>query len=514
MTTTVPGLFFIARHEIRLAWRDFVAMMTAGRAGRSRAAIIGLVVFVAAMHLLAFAVIGKFAKIPTAPDRTTLIVIAATLVLSWALMLSQAMESVTRVFYSRADLDLIMSSPISLTRIFAVRMAAIALAVTMMTLLFSMPFINVLAIGCGLRWLSAYGAIIAIGLSASAMAMLLTTMLFRVIGPARTRSFAQILAAVIGAGFVITLQVVAIISYGTLSRFAVLTSDAVASFAPNAESMVWWPAKAVLGDGAALSLMLAMSCILLGATIAILAPRMDDKVIVASGVVATAARHADSTGSFRRMSRRQALRRKEFVLLKRDPWLLSQTLMQLLYLLPPALMLWRNLGDASTAAVVVAPVLVMAAGQLAGGLAWLTISGEDAPDLVATSPLPASRVTLAKIEAVLIAVGIVFTPLLVLFVFLAPGSAAVSLVGIAVAAVSSTAIQLWFAVRARRSQFRRRQTTSRFAAIAEALSSIGWAATTVLALLAPVVAAVTGFMTMGVIAVTWKLSPRAALSRA
>ena len=35
---------------------------------------------------------------------------------------------------------------------------------------------------------------------------------------------------------------------------------------------------------------------------------------------------------------KQALRRKEFRLLRRDPWLMSQTLMQLLYLVPPALL--------------------------------------------------------------------------------------------------------------------------------------------------------------------------------
>ena len=41
------------------------------------------------------------------------------------------------------------------------------------------------------------------------------------------------------------------------------------------------------------------------------------------------------------------LRRKEWTLLLRDPWLVSQTLMQLLYLLPPALMLWQAFGDAA-----------------------------------------------------------------------------------------------------------------------------------------------------------------------
>ena len=40
------------------------------------------------------------------------------------------------------------------------------------------------------------------------------------------------------------------------------------------------------------------------------------------------------------MNPRRALRHKEWVLLKRDPWLISQTLMQILYLLPPAMMLY------------------------------------------------------------------------------------------------------------------------------------------------------------------------------
>ena len=84
----------------------------------------------------------------------------------------------------------------------------------------------------------------------------------------------------------------------------------------------------------------------------------------------------------------RTLRQKEWTLLLRDPWLVSQTLMQLLYLLPPALLLWRSYGEGTGALVVLVPVLVMAAGQLAGGLAWLAISGEDAPDLVATAPVP------------------------------------------------------------------------------------------------------------------------------
>ena len=154
----------------------------------------------------------------------------------------------TRVFYARADLDLIMSSPVSLTNVFSVRIAAIALSVTAMALVLSTPFVDVLVIGGGAQWFAAYGVVVAIGLSAAALAIAITVALFRLIGPSRTRLAAQILAAIVGAGFVIALQIAAILSYGTLSRFAVLTSDAAAAFAPELNSTAWWPARAALGD--------------------------------------------------------------------------------------------------------------------------------------------------------------------------------------------------------------------------------------------------------------------------
>src|SRR5258707_3160282 len=245
--SSTAALTWFARHEIRLAWREWLAMMTAGRNGRKRAAIIGLTVFAAVMHLPAYAVIGRFADLQAPLDKSTLIVITATVFLAWALMLSQAIESVTRVFYARADLDLIMSSPVRLANIFSVRIAAIALSVNAMALLLSTPFVDVLVIGGGARWLSAFGVVIAIGLSAAAVAIAITVLLFRLIGPGRTRFVAQILAAVIGAGFVIALQIAALLSTGTLSRFAGLTSDAAAAFAPGPDSPIWWPARAMIG---------------------------------------------------------------------------------------------------------------------------------------------------------------------------------------------------------------------------------------------------------------------------
>jgi ABC-2 type transport system permease protein len=507
--SSAAALTWFARHELRLAWREWLAMMTGGRRGRKRRAVIGLIAFAAIMHLPAYAVIGRFADLQPPLDKSALIVITATIVLAWALMLSQAIESVTRVFYARADLDLIMSSPVRLANVFSVRIAAIAPSVIAMALLLSTPFVDVLVIGGGIRWLAAYGVVIAIGLSAAAVAIAVTIVLFRLIGPSRTRLVAQILAAIIGAGFVIALQIAAIVSYGTLSRFAILTSDAAAAFAPDIESVVWWPARAALGDGEALLLVLAGGLVLLGAVMATFSTSFADTVVRVSAHAAPTHQGSRATG-FRASSRQQALRWKEFVLLRRDPWLVSQTLMQLLYLVPPALMLWRSFADTSAAIVLVTPVIVMAAGQLAGGLAWLTISGEDAADLVATAPLPASRVTRAKIEVVLIVIGAIFAPLVAALLFASPLQAAVTALGVAIASVSATAIQLWFRVQARRSQFRRRQTSSRLATFAEAFSSIGWAATAALALAIPIAALISCLMTAGILAATWKVRPRQA----
>ncbi|MFL6838855.1 MAG: permease [Bradyrhizobium sp.] len=503
---STADLVWFARHEIRLAWREWLAMMTGGRRKRNRV-IIGLLAFAAILHLPAYAVVGRFADLQLPLDKSSLIVMTATIALAWALMLSQAVESVTRVFYARADLDLMMSSPVRLANIFSVRIAAIALQVTAMALLLSTPFVNVLVIGGGPRWFAVFGVVIAIGLSAAAVAIAITVLLFRLIGPRRTRLVAQILAAIIGAGFVIALQVAAILSYGTLSRFSVLTSDAAAAFAPDIDSIIWWPARAAFGDSEALSLLVAGGLLLLGVAMAIFSPKFADNVVSVSANAASVDRRPRGK-AFRGGSRPQALRWKEFLLLRRDPWLVSQSLMQLLYLVPPALMLWRSFSDRSAAIVLVTPVIVMAAGQLAGGLAWLTISGEDAADLVATAPIRPSRVTRAKVEVVLIAIGVIFAPLVVALAFASALQAAVTALGVITATTSAAAIQLWFRVQARRSQFRRRQTSSRVATFAEAFCSIGWAATSALALAIPIAAVISGVVTSAILAATWKISPR------
>jgi ABC-2 type transport system permease protein len=423
-------------------------------------------------------------------------------------MVSQAMESMTRAFYARSDLDLILASPVAADKIFAVRISTVALSVATLALPLAAPFIDMLVVRGGWRWLGAYGVILAMGAAATALAVALTVGLFRTIGPKRTRLVSQVVAAVIGAAFVIGLQVAAIISYGTLSRASILQSDAVLALSPDAGSVLWWPARAVLGDGPALVGVLALSFILLAAAVAIVAPRFGDYAIAAGSIGRSPASRARRALAFRAASPRQALRRKEWLLLRRDPWLVSQTLMQMLYLVPPAVLLWRSFEAGGGALNLLVPVLVMAAGQLAGGLAWLTISGEDAPDLVATAPMPPRLVLRAKIEAVLAIIAVVFAPLVAVLAVASPWHALVTCAGIVIAAASATAIQLWFRTQAKRSQFRRRQVSSRVATFAEAFSSIGWAATAAIAAVSLWLAIAPAVMALIVLGGARYLSPR------
>jgi ABC-2 type transport system permease protein len=503
---SAPGsLAWLARHEFRLAWRDWRSMISAGRRRRTRTIVATLAVFAVVMHAVAFSMLARYAD-GSEPDKATLVAVTGCALLAWSLMLSQGMESVTRAFYARSDLDLILSSPVLARRVFAVRIAIIALSVAGMAMMLAAPFINVLLLRGGWRWLGAYAVVAAMGATAAACAVALTVALFRAIGPKRTRLAAQIVAAVIGAAFVIGLQAAAIMSYGTLSRLAILQSATVIALAPDPASILWWPARAILGDGAALAAVFAASAVLLALSIMAFAPRFGEHAVAAAGASHTVTRQRRS-GRMRPASPRRALRRKEWTLLLRDPWLASQTLMQLLYLLPPALLLWRTFAEGTEGLVLLVPVLVMAAGQLAGGLAWLAISGEDAPDLVATAPVPAHHIVRAKIEAVMGAVAIVFAPFVAVLALASPFSAVVAGVGIAIAAAAATTIQLWFRAQAKRSHFRRRQTSSRAATFAEAFSSIAWAATAALAAAGIWLAPVAGLIAVGVLGGARLISP-------
>lgn len=506
MIAPPASLLWFAEHELRLAWRDWVAMLTGGRHRRGIVAAIVILGFGLALHWVAGLLVQPWLAAGIVPDKPTLVNLTFGGLLFVSVMLSQALEAVTRAYYTRSDLDLILASPASSKKLFAVRTTAVAFTTVALSCLLASPLIDTLAFYDGPRWLAAYLVLISLGALCTAIALLITVALFRLVGPRRTRLVAQVVAAIIGAGFIIGIQAIAILSYGSMSRFAVLHSQALIAAAPGPESLAWYPARAAFGEPLPLLAVLVVGCGGLALAIWITASDFGRKAIAAASASQPQVAGRQKAHRFRAASPRQMLRRKEWLLLRRDPWLLSQTLMQILYLIPPALMLWINYGGNVGAYVVVVPVLVMASGQLAGGLAWLAISGEDAHDLVATAPVPRRTVIAAKIEAVLVVVGIVLLPLLILIGIVAPLMAAVVALCAACAAGSATVVQLLFRTPSRRALFRRRQVASRTATICEALVSIAWAGTGALLAAGSVIAFVPALIAGLVLLLAWALS--------
>ena len=476
-TSSVGTLPWFARHELNLSWRDFVRMMAAGKPGRERAVVLFLAISVLVIHLIALVVLKPLVEAGITMDKATLTVIGGSLILTFSLMMSQAMEHVTRAFYSRSDLDLILSSPTAIRRLFTVRIIAIAIATSMLSLVLFGPAIHLMALLHSPRWLAAYPVIMALGASATALSLVLTIWMFDRLGAKTTRLAAQIIAAVVGAGFIIGIQLAAIYSLGSLSRLEFLASEQVTGLLPGIDSFAWIPARAVTGDLFAVVICILAGAGFLAAAIHRYADTFAERVVLAAGIAQSGARKGKSRSAFKSRSTASILRFKEWKLLMRDHWLISQSLMQILYLIPPAFMLWQGFGSAGALSVVAIPVLVMACGQLAGGLAWLAISGEDAPQLVETAPVPPGAIIRAKVEAVLGAIGIIILPIILLIAVFDLCVAIVATAGIAVASISATMIQLWFRSQAKRSNFRRRQTSSKVATIAEAFSSILWAGT-------------------------------------
>jgi ABC-2 type transport system permease protein len=473
------SLWWLARQESLISWRDLEYLLTAGGRWRMRSVLLFVIGVAGIMHLIAYGMVARYAKVNLDAGASAYTAVSGSIGLGFFLMLSQALEQVTRLFYGRGDLELLKSSPVSLPRLLGLRVVAIATSTTLMTLFVATPFIDILVWRGGAHWLSAFGVAVAAGFATTGVALVLTAALFDSIGPRRTRLASQILAAVIGSAFIIAIQVVAILSIGSMSQQAFFQSEAMTAHVPGPNSPLWIPARAILGDPIALAEVLAFGLVALGLPMLLLSSRLGDYALATAGATPGQKQVGGLTGRFlgrfRSLGPRKLLHRKEWVLLLRDPWLASQSLMQLLYLIPPGIFLWRSYGDNQNALVIVTPVLTMAAGQLGGGLAWLAVSGEDAPDLIASAPVSPMRAIFAKIEAVVIAVLVVFLPFLIAIGTLSWRVAIIVGIGVCIATISSTLIQVWFRSQAKRRFFRRRQTSSRIATFAEAFSSVAWA---------------------------------------
>ena len=394
--------------------------------------------------------------------------LSAGILLIFMLMLPTALLAATQAVYVRNDMDLLASSPAKLRRILAIRAGATALGVVGLWAFLLTPFANVIAAFGQWRALGVYPLLIGMGLTASGVGMAVASVLFRLIGPRHTKTLAQVLGALTGALAIFALQAPNIASRPTKEAFWawVVSADASKGLSPSDVAFT------------------AISFVVFGLALWAFTERFAANAAAVAG--ADLARRRARAESHTRRPFRTGLRRvlffKEWLLLARDPWLISQTMFQILYLLPLLAVFFRRNLEETIGVAGLAPLTVIIAGQVAGGLVWLTLAGEDSPELLATAPVRADQVFAAKLLAAVAPVAaIVAAP--IVFVATQDLDAALWTAGGSLAAGGSATI---LGMTMRRAQghkaFNHRYKGSPLLPVIEMAQNIGWAAGTSLAI--------------------------------
>jgi ABC-2 type transport system permease protein len=460
-----PGSsLWLLGHELRL-WRRGL-----GRRGAGGKAAVWIATAAIAVLMLAAGVPLGFALRQFEPKVTPEAVVfsLAALAAIFALMLSQTLAAATDALYQRGDLDLLFSSPLDPRRVLAVRFLAVALQVFLAFAGFLSAFLIPVAVIGHPPWLAGLAVLAALALAATALGLILAMGLFALIGPRRTRAVAQVLAALIGAAFFLIVQARNLLGAsragGVMADVVRAAEDPRLALPPLAD----WPLRAAMGEPVPLAAILGVCIGLFVLTSARLGRRFADNAAAAAGMERGAARaRGRPPGAFAQGAFAATLR-KELRLLRRDPAMLSQVLLRVLYLLPLALVLIRGTnGHVSTAVTGGAAALCFMSGQVSGSLTWITVSAEDAPDLISSAPTKISTIRTAKLSAALIVLAILLAPLLAVLTVLAPYAGVAAIAGCAASSVASGLIVIWFQPPGRRSDFRRMRSGSWVISVAE-----------------------------------------------
>lgn len=472
MSCAPGGVRWLLAHELRLAWFNAGASSASAsrrRPGTSTILLLGAVWI--ALHAGAWFVLRGLEGL----DRRALPLLAgvtAALIVGATAMLSSSLKSSVVTLFERSDLDLLLSSPLPTRSIFTVRLAAIVAGTASLYLFLLAPFAHVGLLLGQYAWLGLYPAVLGVAVLCACCGMLLTLGLVRTIGVRRTRVGAQLLGALAGASAFILSQLyvhssqvkqrdVGATLYGMLSRDGSLGPDSAA----------WLAARAILGEPLPALGLLALAAAVFAGTAG-----YTHRFFV-HGLQQTVSRpeirRAPAQGASYRFRRSlfETVIAKEWRLILRDPHLISQVLLQLLYLLPLFFVIFSK-STLQLPAIVAG--LTLLCGSLAGSLAWIVISAEEAPDLLRGAPATRRTVRLAKLSAAVVPpLALVALPLLWL-ILRAPVAGLFACFSIVAAVWSAALVVLWCGRPGARSNFKGRGKGSFLSNFLEMMGNLCW----------------------------------------
>jgi ABC-2 type transport system permease protein len=462
-----PSLAWLLLHELRLGLRGL-----GGTRSRTTLAL-GVIVLVL-FHAGAWVAMRNF-------DIEVLLARAAPLAIvmglfAMMLMLGSAFGLAVQALFERGDLDLLLSSPVPVEHVYAARATYVALGSTALVGLFLAPFANVGPFHGRWGTLSVYPVLLAFGLACAAVAFLGAFGLVRAVGARRARWMAQVVGALVGAGLVLAMQAETLLPAAWREGLAAWgrTEEVRAWF--TGASPLAWPLRALAGD----ALLTPLAIVGATAFFALVVGSSAARFAAATRQSLAAPRRAAGRGKARafRAGLWRIVLAKELTLVARDPALIARTLLQLLYLLPLFLVLLRKSQPPALAAA----ALVLLAMSLAGTLAWLTMSGEEAPELLASAPVDAQTLRWLKVLAAVLPVLALALPFVLWYAAQSARDAAVVSGCVTLGVTAAALMQVWTARPGTRRDLRARYKQNVFVNFAEQFTAIGWAALCYLAL--------------------------------
>lgn len=464
---------WLLAHELRLSWRGRGA---AGK-GRRRAWIVMLVLLAVLTipgWFTASALKGR--EIPLIPEVALMVDLVLGLI--FTLMMSTTVAATAVAFYERGDLDLLLASPIPPRRVLTVRCVGIALQSILLFVFLITPFaVPGLLLG-DLRWANGYLLFLAMGLLAAAFGLIIAMFLFRLIGPKRTRSAATILSALIGVSFGLFGQARNFVGQETYDRWIQQVMDLAKSGLFAKGQPLAWPTQALIGDHLVAGAMIGVALIVFTLVTQSIGRTFGGDAAAAAGA-GTKARVAKGALPRFRGGLLGVVVHKELKLIRRDATLLSQTLIQVLYLgVVFGAIMFKNISQTNHwLQGGAAALLVFLAGQLAGVFGWIVMSAEDSPELLAASPAPTKTLRRGKLIAAVIPVALVMAIPVAGLGWLDLWAGLGALVGCAAVAVSAGLLAIWFERPAKRSELRRRRNGSWTGLIIGTIVGMCWAGT-------------------------------------
>ncbi len=471
-----PGSpLWLMGHELRLFWRRGAS------GGRSGLIVAGLML--AAWLVFSYSIFSKVGpSLPPPPlgdtrmDGFALVVVSFIILFIASVMLSQSILAAIEAIYTRNDLDLLMSSPLKPWTVLIVRTTAIAInSLPIYAALLGPPVIW-LSIFSSPMWLFSLLFLILLAFAATGVSLLVVTGLFRLLGPKRTRVLAQVVGALTGASIFLGFQFFNIYGRdgGSGGDGGIQLASILENFSVDTNTPWLLPAHAMTADPLAMLGWAVFSAAVFLIGVQVFSKRFVQDAAAAS-TMGQRRKQADARIQQLRGGLMASIMRKELRLILRDPLLLSQVGLQLVYLLPIAFLLVRpqDGGGLDVSIKGFAPALCVLASALAGSLIWITVSAEDAPDLIASAPAPRRIIDRSKIIAAAGPALALLTIPLVLLASREPVAAAWAAAGCVAAAGSAACIGLWRRTSASRRDFvRRRQKGSAITSLGQSFTAI------------------------------------------